>query len=161
MAIVVVACGRREAEANLAIQKAELEAEQVRDSIKLVEAYRNGTSEEQAAARATYVAKYPGAPVPAAPVPETAANETNGGTYATRAATTAAEPAAEPVRKKMSNKAKGVLIGTGVGIITGAAVSKKDRAKGAVIGGVIGAGVGLGTGAVLDQRKKEQEEGGE
>lgn len=159
--MILIACGRREAEANLAIQKAEMEAQQVRDSIKLVEAYRNGTPEEQAAARATYEARHPGkpAPVPAEPV-ETASNERQG-TYATRAATTAAEPAAEPVKKKMSNKAKGVLIGTGVGIVTGAAVSKKDRAKGAVIGGVIGAGVGLGTGAVLDKRQKEQEEGGE
>lgn len=61
-------------------------------------------------------------------------------------------------RKKLNNTAKGIIIGLGAGAITGAAVDKKNRGKGAVIGAAVGAAAGGATGAVLDKKKKDQEE---
>jgi hypothetical protein len=61
-------------------------------------------------------------------------------------------------RKKLNNTAKGIIIGLGAGAITGAAVDKKNRGKGAVIGAAVGAAAGGATGAVLDKKKKDQEQ---
>ena len=56
--------------------------------------------------------------------------------------------------KKMNNTTKGALIGVGVGVVTGVATSK-DKVKGGIIGGIIGGGAGAGAGAIIDKKKKE------
>jgi hypothetical protein len=57
-------------------------------------------------------------------------------------------------KKKMNNTTKGALIGVGVGVVTGVATSK-DKVKGGIIGGIIGGGAGAGAGAIIDKKKKE------
>jgi hypothetical protein len=65
----------------------------------------------------------------------------------------------QPARKKgWSAKAKGAAIGAGVGALSGALIGK-EKGKGAIIGGVLGAGAGLGTGAIIDHKKKKEEQG--
>ncbi len=56
----------------------------------------------------------------------------------------------------MSNTTKGALIGVGVGAATGAATSK-DKVKGAILGGVIGGAAGAGAGAIIDKKKKDND----
>jgi len=139
----VVGCGQNKTEAALAAQKVEMENEQLRDSIRIVNSVKEQElAEEQLAATAAA---------------QTSQRTVVHHTYATN--TAAQEAEAVPEKKKMNNKVKGTLIGAGVGAITGAAVSKDKKGKGAIIGGVVGAGVGLGTGAVLDKREKDKANG--
>lgn len=65
-------------------------------------------------------------------------------------------PSDAPKKKGWSNKAKGAVIGAGVGAVTGAIVDRRHRGVGAVIGGVGGAGAGYGVGAILDNKKKKE-----
>ena len=60
-------------------------------------------------------------------------------------------------KRGWSSAAKGAVIGGVVGAGAGAIISKNDRWKGGVIGGVLGAGAGYGIGAILDNKKKNQQ----
>ena len=58
--------------------------------------------------------------------------------------------------KGWSKAAKGAVIGAGTGAVAGGIIGK--NAKGAVIGGLVGAAAGAGTGAIIDAKKKKNEQ---
>jgi len=81
-------------------------------------------------------------------------------TEATPATTTTTPATTETQKKKKgwSNTAKGAVIGAGAGAVAGAVIDHNNRGAGAVIGGLAGAAVGAGTGAVIDHKKKQQQQ---
>lgn len=72
--------------------------------------------------------------------------------------TTTPTPEAQKKKKGWSNTAKGAVIGAGAGAVAGAVIDHNNRGAGAVIGGLAGAAVGAGTGAVIDHKKKQQQQ---
>jgi membrane protein involved in colicin uptake len=147
-AMMLFSCGQKKTEAALAAQKAEMEAQQLRDSIAMVNKLEE---EERVREEAREEAK------------QTVHNNYYSGGSASRgtasSGTSSSSTSTSTEKKGWSNKAKGAVIGAGVGAITGAAVSKDKKGKGALIGAGVGAAAGLGTGAVLDNKKKKEEGG--
>ncbi len=89
-----------------------------------------------------------------------AAQTTNATPAASTSPQTTASPTTEtqPKKKGWSNTAKGAVIGAGAGAVAGAVIDHNNRGAGAVIGGLAGAAVGAGTGAVIDHKKKQQQQ---